>query len=66
MRLAWLTACSLHSVTWIIRSRVIPSVVLGIPDYPTRPLGAFAPLVRRIFSREAHDPRYGSPVLPQG
>jgi predicted HD phosphohydrolase len=28
------------------------------PDYPTRPLAHFEPLVRRIFSREAHDPRY--------
>src|SRR5215213_1499054 len=28
------------------------------PDYATRPLESFEPLVRRIFSREAHDPRY--------
>lgn len=28
------------------------------PDYPTKPLEAFEPYVRRIFSREAHDPRY--------
>lgn len=28
------------------------------PAYPTKPLGHFEPLVRRIFSREAHDPRY--------
>ncbi len=28
------------------------------PDYPTKPLEAFEPLVRRIFSRDAHDPRY--------
>jgi predicted HD phosphohydrolase len=28
------------------------------PAYPTRPLGHFEPLVRRIFSRAAHDPRY--------
>jgi predicted HD phosphohydrolase len=26
------------------------------PDYPTRPLGHFEPLVRRIFSRRAFDP----------
>jgi predicted HD phosphohydrolase len=28
------------------------------PDYATQPLEFFEPLVRRIFSREAHDPRY--------
>jgi predicted HD phosphohydrolase len=28
------------------------------PGYPTLPLGHFEPLVRRIFSRPAHDPRY--------
>jgi predicted HD phosphohydrolase len=28
------------------------------PEYPTRPLEAFEPLVRKIFSRPAHDPRY--------
>jgi predicted HD phosphohydrolase len=28
------------------------------PDYPTRPLEHFEPLLRRILSREAHDARY--------
>jgi predicted HD phosphohydrolase len=28
------------------------------PDYPTRPLEHFAPMVRRIFSRPAFDPAY--------
>jgi predicted HD phosphohydrolase len=28
------------------------------PAYPTKPLGHFEPLVQRIFSRKAHDPRY--------
>jgi len=28
------------------------------PKYPSEPLEAFEPLVRRIFSRPAHDPRY--------
>jgi predicted HD phosphohydrolase len=28
------------------------------PDYPTEPLSSFEPLVRRIFTRAAHDPRY--------
>jgi predicted HD phosphohydrolase len=28
------------------------------PDYATRPLAHFEPLLRRILSREAHDPRY--------
>jgi predicted HD phosphohydrolase len=32
------------------------------PDYATQPLESFEPLVRKIFSREAHDPRYvGAP-----
>jgi predicted HD phosphohydrolase len=28
------------------------------PDYPAEPLSTFEPLVREIFSRPAHDPRY--------
>ena len=28
------------------------------PDYPSEPLGTFEPLVRRIFARPPHDPRY--------
>jgi predicted HD phosphohydrolase len=28
------------------------------PDYPTEPLATFEPLIRRIFTRPAHDPRY--------
>ncbi len=28
------------------------------PDYPTRPLEVFEPMVRRVFARAAHDPRY--------
>jgi predicted HD phosphohydrolase len=28
------------------------------PDYPTEPMATFEPLVRRIFTRAAHDPRY--------
>jgi predicted HD phosphohydrolase len=28
------------------------------PDYPSEPLATFEPLVRRIFTRPAHDPRY--------
>ncbi len=30
------------------------------PDYATRPLAHFEPLLRRILSRPAHDPRYVS------
>jgi predicted HD phosphohydrolase len=30
------------------------------PDYPTEPLVTFEPLVRRVFTRPAHDPRYSS------
>ncbi|MFI4890806.1 MAG: HD domain-containing protein [Steroidobacterales bacterium] len=28
------------------------------PSYPTEPLATFEPIVRRIFTREPHDPRY--------
>ena len=28
------------------------------PDYPSEPLATFEPLVRRIFARTPHDPRY--------
>jgi predicted HD phosphohydrolase len=28
------------------------------PDYPSEPLSTFEPLVRRIFARAPHDPRY--------
>jgi predicted HD phosphohydrolase len=28
------------------------------PDYPSEPLSTFEPVVRRIFSRPPHDPRY--------
>ena len=28
------------------------------PAYPSKPLGHFEPLVRAVFSREPHDPRY--------
>jgi predicted HD phosphohydrolase len=34
------------------------------PDYPTMPLAAFEPLVRRVFSRQAHDPRYITDPAP--
>jgi len=33
------------------------------PDYPSEPLEYFAPLLRRIFARPPHDPRYlGAPA----
>jgi predicted HD phosphohydrolase len=28
------------------------------PDYPTEPLATFEPVLRRVFSRPPHDPRY--------
>ncbi len=34
------------------------------PDYPTKPLAYFAPLVREIFTRPAHDPRFVQVGLP--
>jgi len=30
------------------------------PDYPTEPLSAFEPALRRVFGRTPHDPRYVS------
>jgi predicted HD phosphohydrolase len=37
------------------------------PAYPTLPLEAFEPLIRQIFSRKPHDPRYtGAPSTPVG
>jgi predicted HD phosphohydrolase len=37
------------------------------PAYPTLPLEAFEPLIRQIFSRKPHDPRYtGGPSTPVG
>ena len=30
------------------------------PDYPTEPLATFEPVLRRIFARAPHDPRYFS------
>jgi len=32
------------------------------PDYPTEPLQAFEPALRRIFARPPHDPRYTDPA----
>jgi predicted HD phosphohydrolase len=32
------------------------------PDYPTEPLSTFEPVLRGIFSRPAHDPRYVAPA----
>jgi predicted HD phosphohydrolase len=32
------------------------------PDYPHEPLEFFEPLVRRIFARAPHDPRYQTPA----
>ncbi len=32
------------------------------PNYPCEPLAAFEPLVRKIFTRPPHDPRYVNPA----
>jgi len=32
------------------------------PDYPSEPLASFEPLVRSIFARAPHDPRYTGPA----
>jgi len=46
----WFDSCAGFCETWDQAS--------FDPAYPTKPLGHFEPLVRRIFSRKAHDPRY--------
>jgi predicted HD phosphohydrolase len=48
----WYQACAHFCATWDQCS--------FDPDYATAPLEEFAPLVRRIFSRTPHDPRYTS------
>ncbi|MFI4868623.1 MAG: HD domain-containing protein [Steroidobacterales bacterium] len=46
----WYAACAAFCERWDQAS--------FDPDYPSKPLETFEPLVRRIFSRPAHDPRY--------
>ncbi len=46
----WYEACAAFCENWDQAS--------FDPAYPTLKLGHFEPLVRRIFSRPAHDPRY--------
>jgi len=46
----WYEACAAFCENWDQAS--------FDPAYPTLPLGHFEPLLRRIFSRPAHDPRY--------
>jgi predicted HD phosphohydrolase len=46
----WYTACEAFCARWDQAS--------FDPDYPMKPLEVFEPLVRKIFSRPAHDPRY--------
>jgi predicted HD phosphohydrolase len=48
----WYQACAHFCATWDQCS--------FDPDYATAPLEEFEPLVRRIFSRTPHDPRYTS------
>jgi predicted HD phosphohydrolase len=50
----WYAACEAFCSRW--------DQVSFDPDYPTKPLEVFEPVVRRIFSRRAHDPRYASPA----
>jgi predicted HD phosphohydrolase len=52
---AWFDACAHFCEAWDQAS--------FDPEYDTLPLASFEPLVRKIFSRKAHDPRY---VQPQG
>jgi predicted HD phosphohydrolase len=50
----WYAACESFCARW--------DQVSFDPDYATKPLEFFEPLVREIFSRPAHDPRYASPA----
>jgi predicted HD phosphohydrolase len=54
----WYDACEAFCSRW--------DQVSFDPDYPTRPLEVFEPLVRGVFSREAHDPRYESQSALRG
>jgi predicted HD phosphohydrolase len=46
----WYAACEAFCARW--------DQVSFDPDYPSKSLEEFEPLVRKIFSRPAHDPRY--------
>jgi predicted HD phosphohydrolase len=46
----WYAACAAFCERW--------DQVSFDPDYPSRPLEEFEPLVRAILTRPAHDPRY--------
>jgi predicted HD phosphohydrolase len=46
----WYASCEAFCARW--------DQVSFDPDYPSKPLEEFEPLVRKIFSRPAHDPRY--------
>jgi predicted HD phosphohydrolase len=46
----WYAACEAFCARW--------DQVSFDPDYPSKPLEEFEPLVRKVFSRPAHDPRY--------
>jgi predicted HD phosphohydrolase len=46
----WYAACEAFCARW--------DQVSFDPDYPSKPLKEFEPLLRKIFSRPAHDPRY--------
>lgn len=46
----WYTACKAFCANWDQCS--------FDPAFPTEPLSTFEPMVRRIFSRQPHDPRY--------
>jgi len=52
----WYAACAAFCERWDQAS--------FDPDYPTRPLETFEPLVRKIFSRPAYDPRYTAEPKP--
>jgi predicted HD phosphohydrolase len=50
----WFASCALFCDEWDQAS--------FDPSFPTRPLAHFEPLIRRIFGRAAHDPRYLTPA----
>lgn len=52
----WYAACAAFCERWDQSS--------FDPDYPSRPLEAFEPLVHSILTRPAHDPRYTAEPAP--
>jgi predicted HD phosphohydrolase len=50
----WFNACASFCARW--------DQVSFDPDYAVQPLEVFEPVIRRIFGRQPHDPRYVAPA----